>query len=547
MSISMRLQDYLGRRDRGWALTLFAAVCLVYLPFFGNPFIFDDTNFLQEGFLEHYSQAWLQFELRWLPNASLVWTYSTFDGVLTHFYHLTNLLLHAATVITLFYLLRQLIETVIPDSKSDPMVVWGAWFAALIFAVHPVMVYAAGYIIQRSILMSTLFVMLMQLAYLRGLVTGKQHWLMLAVVAYLIAGFSKEHSVLAPALLLAETILLRGKIRSSGRALALTWLALAIVAAQIILLAKGVLGTSYEAEATSMFEQQELVASAGVLHLLSVLTQAGLFFKYLLLLIVPNPAWMSIDMREQFVLSLTDWHAWFGMFCFVAYGALGGWLLFRPRWSGLAGLAMLYPWLLFLPEFSSIRVQEVFVLYRSYLWLPGLMLFIPILLLRWPGKKSLFTLGVVAVLLLPLTWNRLWVFADNYRLWNDAAQLLKSGNESLAVRIYYNRAHAAAGIGKWAEAAADYERTIAGWKNNNAILRHDLGVAYYNLGRHQEALVQFDSAITLDAAYAKAYFDKGMTLKILHRDELAMQQMLKSCELEYAMACYIVKMNPNAK
>lgn len=547
MAIRMGLRNYFSQRDRAWVLTLFVAVCLAYLPFLGNPFIFDDINFLQQGFLEHYSHDWFRFELRWLPNASLIWSYDVFDGVLTHFYHLTNLLLHAATVITLFYLLRQLVTAVIPDSKSDPKLIIGCWFAAFIFAVHPMMVYAAGYVIQRSILMATLFVLLMQLAYLRGLMTGQKRWLLLAVVAYLIAGFSKEHSVLAPALLLAETILLRGMIRASGRALVLTWLALAIVGVQIILLAKGVIGTSYEAEAASMFEQQELIASAGTLHLLSVLTQAGLFFKYLLLLIIPNPAWMSIDMREQFVLSLADWQAWLGALGFLAYGALGIWLLLRPRWVGLAGLALLYPWLLFLLEFSSIRVQEIFVLYRSYLWLPGLLLFIPILLLKWPGKKSLFTLGVVALLLLPLTWNRLWVMGDNYRLWNDAAKLLKSGKESLAVRIYYNRASAEGGIGKWAEAATDYERTIAGWKNNNAILHHDLGVAYYNLGRYQGALVQFDKAIMIDADYAKAYFNKGMALKKLNQDELSMQQMLKSCDLEYAMACFIVKMAPNTK
>lgn len=539
--------NYFRQRDRGLMLALLAAVCLAYLPFLGNPFIFDDTNFTNESFLEHYSKGWFQFELRWFPNASLIWTYSIFDDVFTHVYRLTSLLLHAATVITLFYLLRQLVEAIIPESKNDPKLVWGAWFAALIFALHPVMVYAAGYVIQRSILMATLFVLLMQLAYLRGLMTGQKRWLLLAVAAYYMAGFSKEHSVMAPALLLAETILLRGKIVASGRALVLTWLALAAIGMQIILLAKGVIGTSYEADAASMFAQQELIASGSVLHLLSVLTQAGLFFKYLLVLIVPNPAWMSIDMREHFVSSLTEWQGWLGVIGFIAYGAFGIWLLLRPRWLGLAGLAMLSPWLLFLPEFSSIRVQEVFVLYRSYLWLPGLMLFIPMILVKWPGKRGALVLGMVALLLLPLTWNRLWVFADNYRLWNDAAKLLKSEKQSLAVRIYYNRASAEAGIGMWNEAAADYERTIAGWKNENAILRHDLGVAYYNLRKYQEALVQFDKAIALEMEYPKAYFDKGLTLKRLGQDKLAMQQMIRSCELKYAMACLIVKMDSDKK
>jgi len=281
-----------------------------------------------------------------------------------------------------------------------------------------------------------------------------------------------------------------------------------------------------------------------MLHLLSVLSQAGLFFKYLLLMAVPNPAWMSVDMREPFVSTLAAWQGWLGALGFIVYGILGFWLLLRPRWAGLAGLALLYPWLLFMLEFASIRVQEVFVLYRSYFWMPGMLLFIPMLLAKWPGKRVLFALVVTVLLLLPLAWNRLWVFGDNYRLWNDAAKLLKTGQEAMASRIYYNRANAEGINGQWEAAVTDYERAIALWKDDNAIMHHDLGVAYYNSKRYQEALAQFDRAIALEPEYARAYFDKGLTLKRLQEDQMAMQQMEKSCELKYAMACLIVKLKP---
>lgn len=547
MKYREKLSNYFSQRDRGRILALIMTICLVYLPFLGNPFIFDDLNFFRGDYADYYSNAWFHFDLRWLPYATLGLTYAVFSDVYTHVYHLGNFLLHAATAIALFYLLRQLMGAVVPDSKDSLSLVWGAWFGALIFAVHPVAVYAAGYIIQRSILMATLFVLLMQLAYLRGLLTGQSRWLVLTVLAYFMAVYSKEHSVLAPALLAAETVLLRGQLRASARALWLTWAALFIVGMQIVLLAKGVIGTPYELGASTLFEQRELIVSTPMLHLLSVLSQAGLFFKYLLLLVVPNPAWMSVDMREPFVSSLTAWQGWLGAFGFVVYGVLGFWLLLRPRWAGLAGLALLYPWLLFMLEFASIRVQEIFVLYRSYFWLPGMMLFIPLLLEKWPGKKMLIALGVVALLLLPLAWNRLWVFGDNYRLWNDAAKLLQTGQEPLASRIYYNRANASGVNKQWAAAVNDYESAIALWKDDNGIMHHDLGVAYYNTRRYQEALVQFDKAIALEPEYAKAYFDRGLTLKMLQQDQMAMQQMKKSCELKYVMACMIVQMNPPKK
>ena len=541
-----RIFAYFRQRDRGWILSLFAAVCLVYLPFLGNPFIFDDLNFFTGDVPQHYAHALFQFDMRWLPYASLGWTYAIFSAVYTHFYHLGNLLLHAATSIALFYLLRQLTAAAIPDSKSVPSLVWGAWFGALIFAVHPVAVYATGYVIQRSILTATLFVMLMQLAYLRGLLTGQRRWLALTVAAYFLAVFSKEHSVLAPLLLAVETVLLRAEIKTSARSLWITWAALFAVAVQIVLLAKGVIGTPYETGAAALFEQQDIVASTPMLHLLSMMTQAGLFFKYLLLLIVPNPAWMSIDMREPFVSSLAEWQGWLGALGFMAYGAWGFWLLLRPRWAGLVGLALLYPWLLFVLEFSSIRVQEVFVLYRSYLWLPGLMLFIPVLLAKWPGKRSLLILGVTVLLLLPLAWNRLWVFGDNYRLWNDAVRLLTDERAAGAGRIFYNRGISASPDKKPGEAIADLERAVK-LSPQLAPVHFVLGVEYFNALRYQDAMAQFDETIKLNPGNGQAYYAKGITLKRLHDDKQAIKYMEKSCELKNTAACMILGLGKSNK
>ena len=532
--------SYFRQRDRGWILSLFAAVSMVYLPFLGNPFVFDDIPFFLNDAASSFATADFYFSTRWLPYASLGWTYAIFSDVLTHIYHLGNMLLHAATVIALFYLLRQLMVAVIPDSKNLPQMIWGAWLAAIIFAVHPVAVYAVGYIIQRSILMTTLFVLLMQLAYLRGLLTGQWRWLLLAVLAYILAGLSKEHSLLAPALLVAETILLRGQIMASARSLWLTWGALAAVGVKIMLLAKGVFGVPYEIMATNLFAQQGLVESTPMLHALSVLTQAGLFFKYLWLWLLPNPAWMSIDMREPFVATMAAWQSWLGAAGFVVYGVLGGWLLFRPRWAGLFGLALLYPWLLFPIEFSSIRVQEPFVLYRSYLWMPGIMLLFPLFLAQLPGRKPLLVLGLVALLLVLPAWNRLWVFADNYRLWNDAALLLNDGQAAGADRIFYNRGKEEAASQKWSEAKADYKRAV-GINPTYAPYHYALGTAYFDFKLYNEALAQFDECIVLKKDEARYYFAKGVTLKHLHEDVQALRQIEKSCELDYVVACLIIK------
>lgn len=538
------LAGYFRSRDRGWILSLFAAVCLLYLPFLGSPFVFDDLTFFFGGVAGEYARSWFHFDLRWLPYATLGWTEMLFSNVVTHFFHLGNLLLHAANVLLLFHLLRLLAGSVIAEPEKQSAVVWGAWLGAMIFALHPVAVYAAGYVIQRSILMATCFALIVQLAYVRGIladkVAGQARWLALAVAAYFMAVFSKEHSVMTIALLATETVLLRDKLQVARPVLGWAWACLAGVALLIMLIAKGVLGTPYEAMAAALFEQQGVVASTPTLHLLSVLTQAGLFFKYLLLWLLPNPAWMSLDMREPFVSSMGAWQGWLGAAGFAAYGFIAMRLLLLGGIAGLAGLALLYPWLQFMLEFSSIRVQEPFVLYRSYLWMPGLLLFIPLLLTKWPSKKVIIAVGLAALLLAPLAANRLWVFADHYRLWNDAVLLLPNDRVAGADRILFNRGQAASGRGNLDGAIEDFQRAVA-ISPQYAPVRFELGWAYALKGRYQEAMMQFDAAIASDAKHASSYYGKAMLLKMRHENKLATENMEKSCELKHAMACLIVK------
>jgi protein O-mannosyl-transferase len=534
-----KISNYFREHDRGWVLSLIAIGCLAYLPFLGNPFIFDDLHVLTADVLDQYAHSMFSFNLRWFPSATLGWTAVLFSDAVPHFFHFGNLLLHLANTILLFYLLRLITGAVLADIHDSPALIRGAWFAAVLFALHPVAVYAAGYVVQRSIVMATLFVLLMQIAYLRGLLSGQARWLALTVLCYFLAVFSKEHSVLAPAVLGALTLLLWHKNAASKRALWLTWGALFAVAVLITLRAQGVLGSPYEEMAAESFRQQNIAASSPMLHLLSAMTQAGLFFKYLMLWLFPNVSWMSVDMREPFVATWTDGSALFGFSAFIAYGAGAVWLLLRGGAKGLAGFALLYPWLLFGVELAGIRAQEPFVLYRSYLWMPGMLLLIPLLYLRFPQKGTLLALSCVAIVLLSLAWNRLWVFGDSYRLWNDAALLLRDEKTAGADRIYFNRGQALMSEHKWEAAAKDFERSVA-ISPQLAPIHYALGDSYINAGRYQDALIQYEAAIKIDSSDGRFYLGKGLALTRLHRNDEARQQLAQSCKLKNFVACLLV-------
>jgi tetratricopeptide (TPR) repeat protein len=530
--------------DRIKALVLVLMVTAVYVPFLNNPLIFDDVPFFNAA-IDHYANTLFRLDLRWFPYTTLGVTW-VFFGEDPPVFRMQNLLLHAVNVLLLLLVLRLWIKLFITDVSKENIANWGAWLGALIFACHPLAVYGVGYLIQRSILMATMFALVMQLAYLRGLLDGDKRYMALAVVAYFLALFSKEHSLMAPAILLPLTLVIRAQNKLSSGALLATWLGFAVVGLFVVLRIKGIFGVPYEMDAAALFGEQALLQGTTALHLLSVLTQAGLFFKYCLLMLVPNPAWMSLDMRETFILTWKDWTSWIGLVAFGAYGAFALLSLLRGGRIALMGLALLYPWCYFMAEFSSIRIQEIFVLYRSYLWLPGYMLLLPLLLSSLPNRKIMLVGALAVLLLVPLAWNRLWVFADQYRLWDDAVRLLHGENRLGAHRTYFVRAQASAKAKNWDAAIADYEKSLA-INSTYPEVNVALASVYVNLKRYPEALAEFDKVIAGNPKNANAYYGKSVVLKNLHDMAGSMQQMEKSCQFGLKEACIIVALNRQNK
>lgn len=531
-------------RDRIKALFLLLLVGLIYLPFLDNPLVFDDVPFFNST-APNFADAPFSFGLRWFPYFSFGFTWAFF-GEAPPVFRVQNMLLHGMNVLLLLLVLRLWITLFVDEIARQKMANWGAWLGALVFACHPLAVYGAGYLVQRSILMATLFMLVMHLAYFRGLLGGDKRFAALAVAAYFLSVFSKEHALLVPAILLPMTWALRKKIRLSNRALLATWVSVAVVALLVVMRSKGILGATYEPDAVSLFGQQEMLQGVSSLHLLSVLTQAGLFFKYCLLMLIPNPAWMSIDMREMFILSYRNWTSWIGLLAFIGYGFFALKCLLRGGRVALLGVALIFPWLLFLTEFSTVRVQEIFVLYRSYLWLPGYMLLLPLLFSVLPSKKIMLASVVAAALLVPLAWNRLWVMADDYRLWDDAVILLHGEDRLGAQRTYFGRAHASAALNNWDAAIVDYKKSISIDPSRSQV-HLALASVYFNAKRYPEALSVLDKLIDREPDNAKAYYNKGILMGLLNDKVEGLKYLKKSCELGGMIACATVHVSQMKK
>lgn len=155
------------------------------------------------------------------------------------------------------------------------------------------------------------------------------------------------------------------------------------------------------------------------------------------------------------------------------------------------------------------------------------------------GELGAWLGALAALLLVPLAWNRLWVFADEYRLWDDAVRLLHGENRLGAQRTYYGRAHASVQMKNWDAAIADYQQSIL-IDPSRAQVHMGLAGAYYGAKRYAEALAVLDKLIEREPRNAKAYYNKGIILGMINDKAAGLENLKKSCELGGTIACATV-------
>jgi protein O-mannosyl-transferase len=160
-----------GRREQRWRVP---AVCLVLAAItfavFGqtltHEFVdFDDNHYVYENpvvtqgltlngiawaFTGAHASNW--HPLTWLSHMLDCQLYGLHPGG----HHLTNVLLHTATVIVLFLVLRQMTGAL-----------WRSAFVAAVFAIHPLRVESVAWVAERKDVLSGLFFMLTLGAYVR--------------------------------------------------------------------------------------------------------------------------------------------------------------------------------------------------------------------------------------------------------------------------------------------------------------------------------------------------------------------------------------------
>jgi Flp pilus assembly protein TadD len=484
-------------------------------------------------------------------------SYTTFGltylavGLDLFWFRLGNVLCHALTALACFLFLDRLFEAVRRQSAggagesafSNHRLI--AFCGAALFAVHPVTVYGVTYLAQRSIVMATLFSLLSLTAFVSALSGGGRRWLWLSALLYGAALLSKEHAVMLPAVAVAIAWLL-GK-RPSGSRLELAAVAGATLAAGAFITYRlvdlGFIGTLpeyYVRELLALKESSGAAIDPWTAYLGSVVTQAGLFFKYLLLWLVPYPGWMSVDLRPPVADEPFAWPYVLGVPGFLVWGAVAAMLLLRRGAAGLLGLGMLFPWLLFFTEFVTARLQEPFVLYRGYLWMAGLSIALPYFTRRLSARRIIAGCVVLVVIFSVAMRERLATFASDLALWDDVVRKSATAPQIFTDRGYVNRAVTLMRAGRLDEALRDIETALKlNPRNTHAYLNR--GTILSRRGDNRGALADFDRAIELDPVFAEAHAERCAVLILLEEPARAQE----SCNTALVQAPLLSKARLN--
>ena len=502
-----------------WPVALIALGLALYLPFLASPLVFDDRFFFSGRHFARYATTPLGLELRLPGYFTLAFMEVVSGEIQAH--RVMSLALHLGVALALYKLILDLLRHAAPGAP----VRLAAFAAAAAFAVHPVAVYGAGYLIQRTGLLATLFSLLSLIFFFRGVRERRHADAITAAVMFSLAVLSKETAVALPAAALAGLFVFRPERNFALRHVGIYAAACVPAALLVTLLVSGKIATTYEPD-FAVVASQVGETGAGTPWLQSVLMQLGLFFHYLAQWLWPRTGAMSIDLRVGFETS------YLSVVPFAAYAALTVFLLNRGGRAALAGFGLAYVWLLFLVELTTVRFADPFVLYRSYLWAPGLAIAVAAVLARpWVPLALLAALPLLAF----QAHDRLQTFSSGLALWQDAAAKLPAQPVPGGSRTLYQlgREHLYRGETDQAMAVADrciaqypetydcyvargaihlvleqYEAALpfieraAALRPESGPARHLLGFALESAGRIEEAKASYRLAVKLGSRAA---------------------------------------------
>ena len=509
-------------------LVMAVLVFMIYSNILKAPFVFDDQQNIRDNPHVRLTELTLEginktvvenpYNNRPVAHASFVLNYY-FHKYNVMGYHLVNILIHIMTGIFLYFFLKITLsisilsmscrypvpgksQTVARDSHagfSDHSLI--AFFAVLIWLVHPIQTQSVTYIVQRMNSMAAMFYVLSFLLYAKARLAeekkGKSILFAGCVLAGILALGSKEIAATLPFFIfLYEWYFFQDLNRDWFKRHIFLFSGVVILFAIVAVV---YMGAHPLERILSDYDKRDFTL------IQRVLTEFRVVIYYISLLIFPLPSRLNLD--HDFPISSSLINPVTTIFSIVSVIGLIGLAFYMAKRDRLLSFCILW----FLGNLvieSSVIGLEIAFEHRAYLPSMFVSMMVVILVCRYVKQKwvILSLLCVVTLVFSYWTYERNTVWGSELSLWEDCVK--KSPGKA---RPHYNLGNVFTRQEKTAEAIDQYSKTLK-INPDHEKAHYNLGIALAKQGKIDEAIDHYTSALKIKPDYAKVHNNLGNIL-----------------------------------
>ena len=490
-SISPTRGSAAWRRYRDWVFgaALVAATALVYQPaWHGKPLLDDPVRFMitpERQSWNGLSRLWIQPRTTWQYHPlvdTMYWVEAKLWGQEVFGYHLVTIALHVASALLLVKILGKL-------------QIRGAWLAAAIFALHPVLVESVAWMVELKNTLSGLFFFAAILAYLNFDQTRRLRTYLVVGLLFTLGILAKAIVATVPAVVLILIWWKRGRVDWQRDVKPLLPFVVLAIAAGLL--------TAWMERAFSGAEGEEFQLS--VLDRFLIAGRA--FWFYIGKLLFPND--LSL-IYPRWKIDSSIW--WQYLFPVAALGLF--WLAWnqRKRWRWFFAASLFFAATVVpLLGFFNVGFFRLSFVADHFAYLPSLAVIAPTAagttwLVDRGGRWRLPLHGLLAVLLSTLAVLS-WMQSHMYRDVETCYRMVVARNPN-SWTAHQNIAGELLGRGQLDDAAAEFRKVLELEPNYLQASKRayfGLGSVLVRKGQQEEAIKLFETVLKLDPGYGPAY------------------------------------------
>jgi hypothetical protein len=513
----------------GWVVGLLAAALgfLLYANTLSHDYCLDDFSSIKENWVvkgglknldlifskEYRYGAWNSpgSLYRPIPLALFAWEWKISEDN-PHFAHLINVLLYALSGWLLWVTWRRILANYPPALTA---------IAVLVFMAHPVHTEVVANIKSVDEILALLLCTLSLYSIWRHFEKNNGAWLVLAVVSYGLALFSKESAITFLAVF--PLVIWFFTDKSAGQNLRVSGLML-IPAVLFLLVRQSVIASQSSQEIYSILDNFMAEEKDRGKILASAFMMCG---RYLWTLFVPHPLIHDLGYPQTKTVTFADWRAVLG---FLAYAGMGVWALMNLKKKHFLSFAILF-YLVTFSLFSNVLIQIGTSYGERLLYVPslGFALAVGYLLCKifkindqnqiWnPDGKGAALWGMAGILLAVYSIKTI----TRNPAWFDSGALYSAdiGNSPDCAKLNYHLALELTkkGMDKNTETVIDSTWVLKGIDTYSKAIQlyppyHDAygsrGLAYFRLKKYDQAFNDYQQSLKYRPGDAKVLSNMG--------------------------------------